>query len=391
MSKAQGIVAHFDMSNSDIASDVIGAIAFDQLGNTWIGTDNGLCKYNAGVWTTYNTSNSGLPHNIIKSIFIDALQNIWIGTFNGGISKYDGISWMTWDQDNSILGSNHVRSIESDIYNNIWIGTTGGLGKMYNDTIVSFYSSDNSAMYSSNVSSIVAQDNDSTVWFGFVNGGLAKYKNDSFYIDAIWNSDIPDNTIMDMALSSSEYLWLAHPYGGVSITDGSAYQLFNYDNCNIQSMSIRTIALTMSYQCMGTMDSGLLVYNGSNFRVFHTTNSLIASNDIARIRFAPDGTLWVGHISKGIDVIDINELESINEKNNEICPTISMQSNQIMISCEMEIKTVLIYDILGKNICTSNNIYQNNIALHNDPGIALKIVSITLVNDATNSYKLLAR
>ena len=44
---------------------IVNSIAIDGSGNKWIGTWNGLAKFDGTNWTVYNTSNSGLPENII--------------------------------------------------------------------------------------------------------------------------------------------------------------------------------------------------------------------------------------------------------------------------------------------------------------------------------------
>ncbi len=65
-------------------------LAQDENGNLWIGTRNGLAKYNGyDIVTYFNDDNDehSLPHNTIESIFIDSRQRIWIGTYNG-ICRY---------------------------------------------------------------------------------------------------------------------------------------------------------------------------------------------------------------------------------------------------------------------------------------------------------------
>ena len=47
------------------------AIAIDSNNNKWIGTNDGLVKFNNQDWIAFDTSNSKLPDNYVTSIAID--------------------------------------------------------------------------------------------------------------------------------------------------------------------------------------------------------------------------------------------------------------------------------------------------------------------------------
>ena len=69
----------------------INAITQDNSGFLWLGTRNGLCRYDGYNIVTYqyheNDSNS-LCHNFVNTLYNDSLQNvIWIAT-EEGICKY---------------------------------------------------------------------------------------------------------------------------------------------------------------------------------------------------------------------------------------------------------------------------------------------------------------
>jgi ligand-binding sensor domain-containing protein len=51
------------------------AIAIDEQRNKWIGTSNGLAKFDGINWTVYDTSNSRLPDNSVNTIAIDGINN----------------------------------------------------------------------------------------------------------------------------------------------------------------------------------------------------------------------------------------------------------------------------------------------------------------------------
>lgn len=74
------------------------------------------------------TSKDGLPDNRIRSVFQDSRGFLWVGTMNG-VSRYDGYTFKKYystNHPNSISG-NWAFAICEDADKNIWIGTLNGL------------------------------------------------------------------------------------------------------------------------------------------------------------------------------------------------------------------------------------------------------------------------
>lgn len=54
----------------------------------WLGSGNGLVRYNGESWTGFDASTSGLPDNYVSSVAVDSQGNTWIGTISGGVAIY---------------------------------------------------------------------------------------------------------------------------------------------------------------------------------------------------------------------------------------------------------------------------------------------------------------
>ena len=76
-------------NNKSISNNSIRTINEDSRGNLWIGTNNGLNKFNPKTeeFEVY-TKEDGLPNNTIYGIVIDKKDHIWVST-NYGLSKFD--------------------------------------------------------------------------------------------------------------------------------------------------------------------------------------------------------------------------------------------------------------------------------------------------------------
>jgi ligand-binding sensor domain-containing protein len=114
-------------------SSGIMSIVIDRFNNKWIGSINGgLIIFDDNTFTSYNMNNSGIAGNRVFSIAIDDNNVKWIGTDNG-LNRFDGVSWTIWDTSNSLLASNMISSIVIDKYDNKWISMFNGGIAVYNE------------------------------------------------------------------------------------------------------------------------------------------------------------------------------------------------------------------------------------------------------------------
>ena len=72
--KYSGNTIFFDELNSGLPTNRSNCIAIDISGNKWIGTDEGLVKFDGTDWAVYNTLNSGLPSNVVECIAVDEYE-----------------------------------------------------------------------------------------------------------------------------------------------------------------------------------------------------------------------------------------------------------------------------------------------------------------------------
>ena len=74
----------------------------------------------------------GLPNSVGKCFAQDGQGFIWVGTFNG-LARYDGMRFTTYrhvEGDKASLANSHVESLCYDGNNGLWIGVNGGIDYM---------------------------------------------------------------------------------------------------------------------------------------------------------------------------------------------------------------------------------------------------------------------
>src|SRR3990167_6915715 len=93
-------------------------IAQDNKGNLWLGTMDGVSKYNGQTFKNYN-KNQGMAENWITACYVDSKGNLWFGHWAGGISFYDCLKdTITIINNNDI--NKTINTICEDKLGNIW-------------------------------------------------------------------------------------------------------------------------------------------------------------------------------------------------------------------------------------------------------------------------------
>ena len=82
------------------------------------------------------SSKEGLSSEYITVIFQDSKGYMWIGT-SDGLNRYDGKNIKIYNcgiNDNNSLSSTYITALAEDGYGNIWIGTDAGLDILIRET-----------------------------------------------------------------------------------------------------------------------------------------------------------------------------------------------------------------------------------------------------------------
>ncbi|MCA9979176.1 MAG: hypothetical protein KDD89_00005, partial [Anaerolineales bacterium] len=119
-----------------LPTNEITAFEQDQFGFMWVGTTNGLARFDGYNFTTYNTGNSEIGGNDIRDIMEDRDGYIWVATFQEGVSRYDPrtnrFTVLRHDPQNPhSLQNDGITTLFQDSQGDLWFGgnTVSGLNK----------------------------------------------------------------------------------------------------------------------------------------------------------------------------------------------------------------------------------------------------------------------
>lgn len=294
----------------------------------WIGTENGLCRYNLITKTlktyTYDPKdNLSLSQNMVTDINFTSDNILVIGTLKG-LNFYnpenETFERVTHIEGGSTLNSDFVNCILPD-NNNLWIGTeAGGINKMtFQKLGVKNYihEANNRNSLSSNLVNSIFEDHKGNLWIGTVEGGLnlKRYNENSFTHYNSSNSSLNHNSASALEEDKDGNLWIGTWGGGVNILNLN----------NLSHPAFRNIMTT------GMAYIGLLKYDpvnngmwiGSNRNIFYydiKTNSIkeplpknITHNIMGTLGCFIDenNNLWMG-TSEGLIVADLNTFDHSN-------------------------------------------------------------------------------
>ncbi len=126
------ITYRYDSKNENsLSNNMITDLVEDGDGNIWVATQSGLNKYNrkTGLFNRFlnNKHNiNSLSSNIINRLIFDVDGALWIATQTGGLDRFDFkkksfIHHLHSLADPESIGDNNVRTVFKDVHNNIWV------------------------------------------------------------------------------------------------------------------------------------------------------------------------------------------------------------------------------------------------------------------------------
>jgi signal transduction histidine kinase/streptogramin lyase/ActR/RegA family two-component response regulator len=108
------------------------ALALDRDGFLWIGTRDGLARYDGVGYRIYRYApgdDNGLPGNYISALWVGADNRVWVGIEGGGLSVLDAGRERFHHyrpETQPLMRSADVMAIVGDAAGNVWFGTFGG-------------------------------------------------------------------------------------------------------------------------------------------------------------------------------------------------------------------------------------------------------------------------
>ena len=314
-------------NDNSISNDMISSLVEDFEQNLWIGTDGGLNKLNlvTGDITRYLVSDEdkAISNTVVDEVFIDSQGRLWVCTING-LNLYDRENDKFVKVANEYLENKGLQDITEDHEGNIWVSTRDGLYK---------YNPDNKSveefLHDENNSNTISEDNifsvyhsEKKLWIGTKTGGLNVMNLEDNSIKVYTNNpndpnSIPSNFIRDILIDRSGDMWLATDQG-LALFDMEDEKFYTFKNdsgkysiCDDNIVNLYEDTLGVIW--VGTFNGVSKFLPNKDFKVYRNNSSdsnSLSSSSVCGIYEDSEGMVWVGTFNAGIN--------KINKANNEV-------------------------------------------------------------------------
>ena len=282
----QGLWHSFCMPDG-LPNGLVQTLLQDDQGILWIGTGDGLARYDGQRFTTF-TTDDGLAGNRIRALLLDSDDDLWIGT-DDGISRYDGESFTSFSAREG-LANGQTRALLQDRQGNIWIGTDDGLSRYDGRHFINFSTDDGLA--GNQIRSLV-QDRDGKLWIGTL-AGVCRYdgRPDEGFTCFTTRDGLAGNQVRALLADDDGNLWFGTD-AGVSRFDGEHFTTFTVGD-GLVGNQVRSLVQDRDGNIwIGTWDGGVSRYDGERFVSF-TAHDGLASDQVDVLLEDREGILWVG-------------------------------------------------------------------------------------------------
>ncbi|QQS50218.1 MAG: hypothetical protein IPM71_11535 [Bacteroidota bacterium] len=312
----------FSHLNSDkgLAHNNVECILKDSEGFVWIGTRNGLCRFDGYEVKTYSSSptdTNSLSGNRILSLAEDKQGNLWIGTYNNGLNKLDKRTNRITRYSQIVSGSN-VHKIKVFADSSIWFCTNNGLAKYTpaNHSFVHFHSQpQNPESLNSEILYDIIETRKGEIYVATdhqmiqrFNPGTNSFENIGYKRDYRLGTNYKKSIVED----NNGILWItANVHGLCSYNpeNGQSEIYTQFDGSLPTNILMGSTSLDKQGNLwISTDGAGITVFNPNTLKytsITKTSNEWsLSSNHVYVVYFDSQNFIWIGTFDEGVNYFD---------------------------------------------------------------------------------------
>ena len=192
----------------EIATGYFASLYKDKKGKIWVGSYTGLYSLKDNKLVKELSSKEGLTSNTVLGIFEDNESNLWLGTENG-VAKFDGKKWFFYNKKDG-LSNQQVWTIMEDKKRGVLFTTAQGISVYKNGKLSTFPLLKDKAVNSLHL------DHLQQLWVACLDGLYRINPNNEVDLHLTISHGLPIDELSNHGLSSDkEWLYVAS-YNGIS-------------------------------------------------------------------------------------------------------------------------------------------------------------------------------
>ncbi|MCU1267838.1 MAG: putative two-component system sensor kinase [Acidobacteria bacterium] len=284
----------FDKQNTpQLKSNYIRTLLADRTGALWIGTAEGLVRMLNGNFTEF-TTNDGLPSDSIQAVYEDRENNLWVATASGlGVFKGGGVTTFT-TRERLIGGS--IQALFEDTEGALWIATPYGVGRVKDGKFTNYTVRDG---LGSNSVRAIQQDRDGRLWFGTL-GGLTSFSGGRF-VTYTTRDGLPNDRIISLYADRDGGLLIGTAGGLCRFSDGHFSGVKTADTLSTSTI-LSLLEDIEGNLWIGTVSAGINLLKDTKFTTYTARDGL--SDDLVKSIYEDhQGNLWIGTEGGGLNLL----------------------------------------------------------------------------------------
>ena len=298
-----------ELPNSSIPT----SLAQDGDGFLWIGSQNGLARWDGYHFRVYR-SNRGqpgaLPENFVQTLHTDARGALWIGTTSGGVARFDREHdrFIVYSVGPDGLSNVSARAIIDDGDGGVWVATEGGLDHFLSGSRTAAHlrhiEGDSSSLPDNRVQGLW-RDRQGTLWVATA-GGLARLDRGSTHFTSVALPAARGKVVSPWTLleDSAGRIWVGTIRQGAYVVDprdGVAHAVNESGDSQspLPNEGVSAILEVMPGQVwLGTLGGGIVAVNANTMqtrRIRHdpTVSESLADDSVQALFKDRAGLVWV--------------------------------------------------------------------------------------------------
>ncbi|MHB1922124.1 MAG: ligand-binding sensor domain-containing protein, partial [Chitinophagaceae bacterium] len=309
----------------------VSCVIQDRHGFMWMGTRDGLDKYDGYQFTVYKNipkDSGSLSNNFISSLALDADGNLWVGTFGGGLDEFNReknrfIRFNHHRDQPGSLSGNFVNDVLIDSKGHLWVGTDGGGLDEWDPGKKDFIRYANHPGDSTSISgddvSFIYEDRKHQIWACTYNGLNRLNPQTHLFTQFLHHqkdtSSLSSNSLLCMYEDQQGRYWVGTRGAGLDEFDGST-PIFRHfiANPNQPDGLLKNVILCLQGDAhdniwIGTENGGLSILNPhtgvfQNFLHDDVDRSSLSNNSVYCVYKDTRGNRWLGTYSGGVNLLD---------------------------------------------------------------------------------------